>query len=224
MDADIHELAAPYALDALESQERREFEEHLASCEVCRATVADFQETAGALAYAVAPARLPAGMRERLLERARAERGIVIPFRRRRFERGLALVAVPAAAAAIAFGVWAGVLNHQLDRERNVAAAARVLNDPRAATVSLPGAGQLVVGHDRRGVLVVRSLRDAPSAKTYEAWVIEGGKARPAGLFRTDNVFLLTRPVPRHAKVAITLEPEGGSEQPTQAPLAIATA
>jgi anti-sigma-K factor RskA len=217
MDANIHELAAPYALDALEIQERQEFEEHLASCEDCRATVADFQETAGALASP------PAGLRERLLERARAERGIVIPFRRRRFERGLALVAVPAAAAAIAFGVWAGVLNHQLDRERSVAAAARVLNDPRAATVSLPGAGQLVVGHDRRGVLVVRGLRDAPSAKTYEAWVIEGGKARPAGLFRTDNVFLLTRPVPRHAKVAITLEPEGGSEQPTQEPLAIAT-
>jgi anti-sigma-K factor RskA len=224
MDANIHELAAPYALDALETQERREFEEHLASCDDCRATVADFQETAGALAYAVTPVAPPAVLRERLLEQARAERGVVVPFRRRRFERALALVAVPAAAAAIAFGVWAGVLNHQLDQERSVAAAARVLNDPRAATVPMPGAGQLVVSHDRRGVLVVRGLRDAPSAKTYEAWVIEDGKAKPAGLFRTDNVVLLTRPVPRHAKVAITLEPRGGSEQPTRQPLAIATA
>jgi len=39
MDADIHELAAPYALDALDVHERREFEEHLASCEIGRAHV-----------------------------------------------------------------------------------------------------------------------------------------------------------------------------------------
>jgi anti-sigma-K factor RskA len=224
MDADIHELAAPYALDALDVHERREFEEHLASCDECRAAVADFQETAGALAYAAPPIAPPAGMRDRLLERARAERGVVVPFRRRRIERALALVAVPAAAAAIGFGVWAGILNNRLDHERSVSATARVLDDPRASTVSMPGAGTLVVGQDRRGVLIVRGLRDAPAAKTYEAWVIEDGAAKPAGLFRGNDVVLLTRPVPRRAKVAITLEPSGGSDQPTQAPLAVAEA
>jgi anti-sigma-K factor RskA len=47
----IHELSAAYALDALDGDERREFEEHLTHCAECREDVASFQEAASALAY-----------------------------------------------------------------------------------------------------------------------------------------------------------------------------
>jgi anti-sigma factor RsiW len=228
MDPDaIHELAAAHALDALDDGERGEFEEHLASCERCRAEVAELRETAAALAFAAGPAEPPPHLREQLLARARAEGGVVIPLRRRRFERVLSYAAIPAAAAAIGFGIWAGVLQRKLDDQRAVAGdasiAAAVLSDPRATHVALAGdAGVLVVGQDRRGVLVVRHLPAPPSGKTYEAWVIQGGTPRPAGLFDRTELVVLSRPVPANAVVAITLEPRGGSPSPTQKPLTTA--
>ena len=52
----IHDLSAAYALDALDDDERRAYEDHLAGCERCREEVASFSSTAGALAYAAGPA------------------------------------------------------------------------------------------------------------------------------------------------------------------------
>ena len=227
MDTDgIHELAAAHALDALDPDERRAFEEHLASCEQCRAEVAELQEAAAALAYATPAVEPPPRLRERLLERAREEGGVVVPFRRRRVERVLAYAAIPAAAAAVGLGIWAGVLHGRLADERKAASSVQaVLSDPQATRVQLArGAGELVVDSDRNGVLVVRRLPPPPSSKTYEAWVIADGKTQPAGLFRDREVVALSRPVPDNAVVAITVEPRGGSKQPTQRPLTSARA
>jgi anti-sigma-K factor RskA len=227
MDTDgIHELAAAHALDALDPDERRAFEEHLASCEQCRAEVAELQEAAAALAYATPAVDPPPRLRERLLERAREEGGVVVPFRRRRIERVLAYAAIPAAAAAVGLGIWAGVLHGRLADERKAASSVQaVLSDPRATRVPLAGgAGELVVDSDRNGVLVVRRLPPPPESKTYEAWVIADGKAAPAGLFRDREVVALSRPVPDNAVVAVTVEPRGGSKQPTQRPLTSARA
>jgi anti-sigma-K factor RskA len=217
----IHDLAAPYALGALDADERRRFEEHLATCERCRAELAELQGAAAALAFAGDDASPPPQLRERILEQARSEGGVVIPFRRRRAERVLALVAIPAAAAAVGLGVWAGTLHGRLG---NATAVADVLNDPSAQTVALRGSdGTLVVSHTRKGVLVLNDLAAARAGNTYEAWVIEGGKPRPAGLFDRGGVVLLSRPVPRDATVALTVEPAGGSDEPSGKPFASAT-
>jgi anti-sigma-K factor RskA len=64
----------------------------------------------------------------------------------------------------------------------------------------------------------VCGLANAPSAKTYEAWVITGSKPQPAGLFRGGNgcsPVVLTERVPNRATVAVTLEEEGGAGSPT---------
>ncbi|HWM13088.1 MAG TPA: anti-sigma factor, partial [Gaiellaceae bacterium] len=83
--------------------------------------------------------------------------------------------------------------------------------------------GMLVVDDDSgEGWLVLRGLESAPSAKTYEAWVIEDGEAVAAGLFTgggVSTVVPLTVPVPEGAIVAVTVEQAGGVEQPTQDPL-----
>ena len=42
---DIHQLAAAYALDAVDERERAEFEAHYPTCPVCRPEVAGFRET-----------------------------------------------------------------------------------------------------------------------------------------------------------------------------------
>jgi len=216
---DIHELSAAYALDALDADERRAFEEHLGECERCRADVAEFWGTAALLAYGAPASAPPAGLRDRVLEQVRAERAVVVPLRRRpRLVLGAASGLAAAAAVALAF--WVASLSGELDRTR---AALEVLADPAARSIELEGAaGRLVVDAEGHAALVVRDLPAAPDGKTYEAWVIQGDRPRPAGLFEGEDardLVLLERRVPADAVVAVTLEDEGGVDVPTGTPL-----
>jgi anti-sigma-K factor RskA len=225
MESELHELSAAYALDALDPRERDEFERHLSGCERCREDVAALTETAAALAYAAPPAEPPARLREQLLQRVRSEQqtAIVIPFRRRRVELGLVGALAVAAAAAVALAVWAGSLDGRLGNEQAARArsdqAVSVLGDPLATRRALRGArGELVVARTGSGVLVLPGLASPPSGKTYEAWVIAGGVARPAGLFSDGRAVVLDRPVVGRDVVAVTVEPKHGSQHPTTVP------
>ncbi|NEC30181.1 zf-HC2 domain-containing protein, partial [Streptomyces sp. SID8111] len=51
---EVHSLAAPYALDALEPAERVRFERHLRGCGRCRAEVRELAEDAVRLAWSTA--------------------------------------------------------------------------------------------------------------------------------------------------------------------------
>jgi anti-sigma factor ChrR (cupin superfamily) len=67
---DLRELAALYALGALDEGEGRAFEEHLAAgCEACARELRGCEETAALLALAAPPVAPPASARERLLTR-----------------------------------------------------------------------------------------------------------------------------------------------------------
>lgn len=211
----IHELSAAYALHALDRAEEGTFEEHLAHCARCRDEVASFHGTAAALAYDVEAPAPPPALKERILERARAERETVVPFRRRWTLPVAAAAAVAASLAAVALGVWGARLSSQLDEQR--AENARL-----AEVVTLTGAqGSLILTPSGEATLVVRKLAPAPEGKTYEAWVIVDKVAKRAGTFTggAPTAFVLTRRVPAGAVVAVTLEVAGGVDQPTSNPL-----
>ena len=207
----IHELSAAYALDALDGDDRRRFEDHLAECGGCREDVASFQGAAAALAYDVDVPAPPAALRERILERARSERpSNVVQFRPRRWALPVATgVAAVAACAALAFGLWAVSLNNELS--------------DRAEAIELAGAdGSLLIEPSGEAMLIVNRLGRAPAGKTFEIWVIEEGRPLPAGLFPGApgrSVVPLNRGVPEGAVVAVTLERAGGVSQPTSEPL-----
>lgn len=206
----MHELAAGYALDALSPDEARAFERHLSRCPRCQADVAAFTETAASLAYAAPPAVRPAALRGRILSAAAGERAPVVPLRPR-WAYPVAAAAAVAACAAIGLGVWAAGLQSQLSH--HAALRALVLRGAR---------GSLVVGHDGEAALVVSGLTPAPTGKTYEMWVLRGTSARPAGLFAARGATTAVRLSARVAtgeRVGVTLEPAGGSPQPTEAPL-----
>jgi anti-sigma-K factor RskA len=221
MDA-IHELAASYALGALNTDERREFERHLADCERCQRELSWLADAAAALALALEPVLPPTGLRDRILADARRG-GAVIPFRRRAAPVAAAAAAL-AACAAIGLGVWAASLHGSLSRERDSRAAQEaalaVLSDPGARRVPLQSRrGILAVRPNGTAALAVANLGRAPSGKTYEAWVVERQTPRPAGLFKGGSegatVVALERRVPRGAIVAVTVERAGGVTKPT---------
>jgi anti-sigma-K factor RskA len=211
-----NELTAAYALDALDEVDVRAYEDHLAGCDDCQNDLASLSATAVALAYAAPPVDPPAALRGRILEAARAERQNVVPLRPRRSRpsrtvTAIAAVAGIAACLAIALGVWNVSLSNQLDEARQA-----------LQTVPLTGAnGSVVVGGEDKGVLVISSLDAAPAGKTYEAWVIQDGAAAPAGVFAGGGTVAvsLEHPVPSGSIVAVTVEDEGGAEQPTSKPI-----
>jgi hypothetical protein len=76
---------------------------------------------------------------------------------------------------------------------------------------------------NERVVLFVHGLPQAPPGMTYQAWTIEGGVPRSAGVFEPDESgsarhrARLATPVSSDAVIAVTLEPDGGVPQPTGA-------
>ena len=230
MEAGIHELTAAYALDALDTDERRAYELHLRECERCRDELASMWQTTDALAVAASgPAPSPE-VRSRIVSAARAEPQVVVPFeqRRRRATPVLATAAAVAAVVAVALGLWSAQLSGDLDEARSALeqqqATAAVLADPSARTVDLEaGEGRLLVAADGRAVLVLDGIDPAPTGKTYELWVLEGDVAVPAGLFpgsEGTEIVGLGRPVDEGNRVAVTLEDEGGVDEPTLPPIA----
>jgi anti-sigma-K factor RskA len=232
MEPGLHELTAGYALDALDPEERDEYERHLAGCERCQKELASFWEVTGALALASDGPAPPPGLRERILEAARAEPQTVVPLdtvvslddaRRRRRSQVLAAVAAIAAVVAIGLGIYAISLDNRLDdahsalsKQEDIAA---VLADPSATSVAMAsGSGRLVVANDGSAVLVLGDLSAAPEGKTYQAWVVAGSTPASAGTFGENGgraVVPIPQPVPDGAVVAVTVEDAGGADKPT---------
>jgi len=234
MDTESHELIAAYALDALEEDDRRRVEELLEVSPEAREELRSFVEVSAAMAMAAATTDGPSPeLRERILTEARAEPQVVVPFERPSAKRSrlapvLVAVSVVAATVAIGLGVWAVSLSNDLDSTRSALAHEQsigsVLADPNARTVGLEKTnGRLVVDGAGAAVLIVDNIEVAPAGKTYEAWVIDKGVAKPAGLFPGgpgQSVVRLQHPVSTGSLVAVTIEDAAGATQPTGTPIA----
>ena len=219
-----HELAAAYALDALDADERRAYEAHLAGCERCQEEVASFRETASALAYDVDLPPLPETLEHRILNAARAERPNVVPLPRR-WAIPAGALAVASVAAAVVLGIWAAHLSGSLDHQRQVNKDQKALVDILSdctKTQMQGGSAAVCVAPTQNAVLIADSLPAASPTKTYQAWVIAGRSVKPAGLFRGGagrRYLRLTKSVPGGSTVAVTLERRGGVTAPTTTPL-----
>jgi hypothetical protein len=101
------------------------------------------------------------------------------------------------------------------------ARVARLAGDATAPNVS----GFAAFRADGTGVLVLEGLAPAPSGRTYQAWYLAGGQPRSAGLVRVDADGLVVatglQPGGPVDAVALTVEPAGGSSQPTTTPFVV---
>jgi anti-sigma-K factor RskA len=243
MRRDLHSLSGAYALDALEDSERERFEQHLQRCEACRQDVRGLHDTATQLALAVARVP-PPQLRGQVLEAA-ARTGQNLPVsdhratsqprharapRRARVPR---LIGVAAAAAVVAVAVVLGfteaATQHRLDRaQAQEQAIAAVLNAPDAkivvGRVSVGGTATVVFSQARRKMIFTTAdLPPLAASKVYELWVLVPHGARPAGLLPAPSngrtAPLLAAGVASGDKAAVTVEPAGGTSQPTTTPI-----
>lgn len=224
MTEDLHHLAAAYALDALEADEARRFEDHLALCEHCPAEVCEFRATASELgaSAAVAP---PPGLRAQVLAEVagtRQQPPAVVDLGAVRRARRLAPMLVAAAVLAVVLG--AGVVVRDLAAQRDRAEElAAVVTAPDARIVALEGTDggtvRLVWSPSRSAtVLVAADLPPAGRGRIYELWAFAADGPRSAGVFEpgSDGGIrrVLALPGDPVDGWGVTLEPVDGTPQP----------
>ncbi len=226
MTSDLHHLAAAYALDALDDQERIAFEAHYPRCEICSAEVHDYRETAAFLAGAEA-ADPPADMEARVMEAIGRVRQIppIVPDRvveladRRAARTRRASIGAAATAIVIAVVGFAVAL-----RDSGVGSDIEaVFEAPDAVVTSLDGDGgtiQVIWSQERDQVaLVGTGLANPGAGRTYALWFLLDEGVAPAGLFAPDRDGVVRAVIDVDdidgGGFGVTVEPDGGSPQPT---------
>jgi len=172
----------------------------------------------------------------------------VVPLARRAPSQWLPYFATAAALALAIYSTWnlttlrtendvnqrqVALLQARLDaqeRASNEARAQLALEESRLADLIAPGAARFAV---RDGVIVrtggriliaLRHLPALPKGKTYQAWTLRRGAktVAPSITFAPDPTGLALVELPESAAniaaVAVSVEPDGGSKQPTSKP------
>lgn len=229
-----------YALGVLDAEERAELDEHLRrEGDPCIEGVQQARQMVSSLALTAPESRPPARLRSRVVG--------LVGEPKRSWLRAPEWIATAVALAMIA--AW--LANMRRLQERTLADARQELSQKNVELAQLteafalmndPAAKQLVFGQSapkprgrvfvnpKQGVLLLASnLTPAPAGKIYEMWIIpKGGSPLPAGLFQSqsDGTAMYLRKgavdVASTGAIAVTLEPEAGSQAPTTQPLIVA--
>ncbi|MFI9507835.1 anti-sigma factor domain-containing protein [Nocardia sp. NPDC052566] len=229
---ELLDLAVPYALDAVTDTERDAIEVRLQAAEPeanaeFTDAVRDIHETM--VAVTVFDSIAPPPEVEAAILRAidESEPGTAQRFRRiPRRTRWLAAAA--AVLAAIGIGV-AVVVVRSTEHPASQLTAQQVLEQPDTRTLSEPiaGGGTMTVytSAGLRAAAVSFASVPAPTAgRSYQLWLVpQTGSPRSAGVLADlpgSGAPVVTRFDPADA-LAMTIEPSGGSPQPTSTPIVV---
>jgi len=240
--ADLHTLTGAYAVHALDEDERREFERHVKVCPACAREVAEFRDTAARLAVAVSETP-SADLKRRVLDAIVTVRQLppevpavvedtpAVPVR-----RGTRFRLLAAAAAVVVMGALGGVAVDQWQDARTAERAAgaerarsarieAVITAPDAVQASAPvaggGTGRVIVSRALdTGVVLMSGLPTLTNSQVYQGWYNDDGHMRSIGLIRP-GAALVASSVDRASGIGVTVEPAGGSTQPSSDPIVV---
>ncbi|MFC9126638.1 anti-sigma factor domain-containing protein [Streptomyces sp. NPDC057099] len=237
---DPHLDVGAYVLHALPAEEEAVFEEHLAECAACRAEVD--QLSGAAVEMGAAETDTPsADLRRRVLERIAAvpqDRSVAAEARRRRRrQQGLRLALAASLAAAAALGGIAWWQSSEADTAREQAAEESAEYRQLADVVTAPdatittkkfadgGTASVVASRvENRSAVFASGLPSLTDDRVYQLWYAQSGQFRPAGLLSTEgggHADVLDGRLDGATAVCVTVEPSGGSRQPTTDPVGV---
>ncbi len=226
---DIHQLAAAYALDAVDERERAEFEAHYPTCPVCRPEVAGFRETLSQVAASVAVPP-PTSLKTSVMDEIGTTRQLspllpdsVVNLAAHRQRRQTMQRALTVAAALLLIATGAFIVGRRSTGDDYAKAAAAVIDRPDTRITTLDGTGSgsfRVAWSPSAGRIVVMGdgLADPGTGKAYELWLVDDSGAHAVRLLDKAKGQKVRRVVPINGSPkqwAITVEPEGGVDKAT---------
>jgi hypothetical protein len=216
-----------YALGIAEEPERSEIAEHLGrNCPECVPAMQKALETVVKMSGAVRIQEPPARLRSRVI-------ALVSPQMQPRSWAAIFTPWAIASALAIVL-IYVGVIYRpRLAKTTTLEQALSILSDPALQDASFgPPAvrGRVFVSPNRGIIFIGAGLPHLDPRNTFELWVIpKSGNPIPAGTFRGASqnggsaaIYVQPAPAPNAAAVAVTVEPLGGSPQPTTTPFIVA--
>jgi anti-sigma-K factor RskA len=235
--SEMDELYELYLLGVLELPEAAEIREHLnRNCEYCLSRIRESSAVVASLASLAEPVAPPTELKERIL-------AVASPVRKQKRLLWPAAFAI-ACAATIAGVMWGigerGTIDETLKRLEDVSrqrnelrSALAILSESDTRTVAFGGQqagphGRLFLSHNGGVVFVGGKLPELASGKTFQLWLVPAkGNPKSAGLFTPNaegisvNVLAQSINPSEYAAVAVSVEPDGGSPQPTTKPIIV---
>ena len=245
----FEDLKDAYVLGALPEEERLSFEDYLAAHPERQAEIDELGAVAGLLAFYPQEQEPSPELRSRVMEVVEAE---AEPRRFRSQStfgrvgdslsiRNLAL----GAAALLVIGLlsWNVMLQGQVEdlqgqvedaqgQVKDLQAQVEEAQEQQNPTIELEGSwadqganAQVLSINKNQAILVAKDMPFVPEDQTCEIWVISNDVPKPSGLFQPEgNVTAtpITNSITKADVIAVTVEPAGGSEQPTSDPVLLA--
>lgn len=230
---ELKDLLGVYALNALDTDQRRELETHLSTCRSCTAELRDHLETLAALTDD--DNELPGRVWEQIAGSLEEQPRPKAPMRRpARWWVPTRLGFALGVAALLVFAVMGARLIQQEQRldtltraisRQSIADLARTAeSDPRALVLSLQSPdrsrfARVVILPDGGGYLTADNLEEVSPDKTYQLWALRGDERISLGVLGTDPDVAAFRTVAGASGFAITIEKAGGVPMTTNNPV-----
>ena len=233
------ENLASYSLGALDADEFLALESHLENCVDCKTELVGYRKIATGLLHSLPPQTPPSNLRRKLtlqLPSARTRTPSLFALLTPQFSFGQ-LANAALLVILIGLNVFSAMQVRDL-REQQIALAERVSAEQAAISMlAYPNTqillvtpdvqdltGSVLLDRDRTtAVLLLWNLPKLDAAQIYQIWLIDAdGKRFSAGLFiptsgqdYTTVLIEASVPLKEYTAIGVTIEPSGGSEQPT---------
>jgi anti-sigma-K factor RskA len=228
----LRENIPAYALGALDPEETAALEAHLQTCESCQTELANYRTLSDSLLMAAPPRPPSAALRKRLQSRLPSAQKTTRP----RFAWSFGNLALGAALTLLllmsvfSFTQMRLIQNQQASLQQQLKTnqfALSMLAYPGTRSLPIVAAnfsGSVLVDTEHNAAAVITwRLPELPSNQTYQIWLIEpDGHRVSAGVFRpqvnstyTTQPVFSKQPLNNFVGIGVTVEPAGGSDQPT---------
>jgi anti-sigma-K factor RskA len=216
----VEDLAPLYVAGALRAREASDLEAHLAGCALHAESLATLRDIAYAPASDIEEVALPPALKGRIMAAVRDDAAVEQASRREKkrpfwLQRRLAVAGAVAVVVLALAGALAWDLTLRSDGHADEETFAVALRGDSGAS------GAYYYSEGLEGVIFAEGLSPLPADRTYQVWAQYHGSTVNCGLLavaQTGPAFArMMAEMPRDSRIFVTVEPAGGSAQPTGA-------
>jgi anti-sigma-K factor RskA len=223
-----------YALGALDAGETAALESHLQTCASCRAELADYQRISAGLLSALPPQSPGPNLKRTLAARLLGAKKSIRPRWQLAWSFGQFATAT-ALTLLLGISLFSSLQMRALQSQQAELTRQLAMEQTALAMIASPGAytlpvsdgdvaGSLIVNSKKNSaIMILSNLPELQEGETYQMWFIEPDDGRvSAGLFEVNREGSITIAIldsgislQAYTGIGVTVEPAGGSDQPT---------